>query len=386
MIWKPMFSEFSAFSALLFFTAYTLICCLICKKIGWRTLHAFGIGIALLIVRCCLPFELPGVKVFEFGGWYGELYQWLNPYYAEGITPLEVLLIIWAAGSLVLFMRLVYRLHRQHKAIRQNVDTLNTGLSSIYHTVLQEMTCSSVGLICIAADYSTPMMAGFFKPHILFPRDMTDLPEDELRFVFQHEITHFKKRDLWIKLVVELLCCALWWNPVVYLLRICISQLLEMRCDSLVCANLTQDQQLEYSRTLLNSFKKPSHYPIYVTAEYLGYPSKVRLKQRFTQILYAQSQSKNNAFSVLIVALSLLAFIGSYCVIFLPTGKPQGADVIYEIDNTSFENAFILRMPDGTLMVYVNNQLYAEITETELNDFPFSTMPVIDASISPEEE
>ena len=386
MIWKPMFSEFSAFSALLFFTAYTLICCVICKKIGWRTLHAFGIGIVLLIVRCCLPFELPGVKVFEFGGCYGALYQWLNPYHAEGITPLEVLLIIWAVGSLVFLLRLVYRLYWQHKSIRQNADTLCTRLSSIYHNVLWEMSCSTVGHVCIAADYATPMMAGFFKPHILFPQDMTDLPEDELNFIFRHEITHFKKRDLWIKLLVEFLCCALWWNPVVYLLRICISQLLEMRCDSLVCANLTQDQQVEYSQTLLNSFQKPSHYPIYVTAEYLGYPSKDRLKQRFTQILYAPSQPKNKVISVLIVLLSLLAFIGSYSVIIQPTGKPQGVDVIYEIDNTSFDNSFILRMPDGSLKVYINNQLYAEISETELNNFPFNAMTVIDVNISSEED
>lgn len=386
MIWKPMFSEFSAFSALLFFTAYTLIYCLICKKIGWRTLRAFGIGIVLLIVRCCLPFELPGVKVFEFGGWYGALYQWLNPYYAEGITPLKVLLIIWATGSLVFLLHLVYRLYKQQKTIRQNADTLCTRLSSIYHTVLWEMSCSSAGHICIAADYSTPMMAGFFKPHILFPQDMADLPEDDLKYIFQHEITHFKEKDLWIKLFVELLCCALWWNPVVYLLRICISQLLEMRCDSLVCSKLNQNQQLEYSHTLLNSFKKNSHYPIFVTAEYLGYPSNDRLKQRFTQILYAPSQPKNKTISILIGTLAILAFVGSYSVIILPHSSPKDSGVIYESDKTSFENSYILRMPDGSLEVYVEHQLYAIIDETQLHNEPFSVMPIIDVNISSEEE
>lgn len=380
-----MFSEFSAFSALLFFTAYTLICCLICKKIGWRTLHAFGIGIGLLLLRCLLLIEIPGVELIEFGGWYADLYQWLNPYFAEGITPLEVLLIIWAVGSLIFLMRLVFRLTRQYKTILENAIGADHRLSQIYREVLQKMACASVGHINVSTDYQSPMMAGFFKPHILFPADMAGLPEEELKFIFRHEITHFKKRDLWIKLLVELLCCALWWNPVVYMLRICISQLLEMRCDSSVCEKLNQHQQLEYSQTLLNSFKKPVHYPIYVTAEYLGYPSKERLKQRFTQILSAPSQPEKKVLSILIVTLSICAFIGSYAAILVPGGLPDGIGSTLEI-SSSFESAFILRYPDGELEVFVDNQLFAKIDSTLLTEEPYCSMPIIDANPSPKEE
>lgn len=386
MIWKPMFSEFSVFSALLFFTAYTLICCMICKKIGWRTLRTFGIGIGLLILRCLLPFEIPGVELIKVSGWYADLWQWLNPYFAESIKPITVLIMLWVLGSFICLFRLACRLYRQYKLIQQNTVTSHPRLENIYHTVLWEMSCSSVGHICVDEDFSTPMMAGFLKPHILFPKEMADLPEDKLRFIFQHEITHFKKRDLWIKLIVELLCCALWWNPVVYLLRICVSQLLEMRCDSFVCEELDPHQQLAYSQTLLNSFRKTVHRPIYVTAEYLGYPSKDRLKQRFTQILYAPAQPRNTALSMLIIVLSLLAFIGSYCVIIQPTSKPEGADSIYEIYDTSFGNAFILRYPDGSLVVYIDSQMYASISEDQLSTEPFASMLIIEANPTTEEE
>lgn len=248
------------------------------------------------------------------------------------------------------------------------------------------MSCTVVGNLSLSADYPTPMMAGFFKPHLLLPSEVADLPEEELRFIFRHEITHFKNRDLWIKLLVELLCCALWWNPVVYLLRICISQLLEMRCDSMVCEGLDEYQQLKYSQTLLNSFKKTVHPPSYITAEYLGYPSKERLKQRFTQILGASSQPKKKGLSILIVTLAICAFVSSYTVIFLPGGLHEGTGTGYEVDSTSFENSYILRFPDGTLEVYVEHQLYAKIDEAQLSKEPFSTMPVIDVSISLEED
>lgn len=381
-----MFSEFSAFSALVFFSLYALICCLLCKKVGWRTLRAFGIGIGLLVIRCLLPIEIPGVTLIKVSGWYADLWLWLNPYSDAVIKPLDVVVIIWAAGCILLVLRLIYRLFRQYTIVRKNAVSADHRLSRIYQEVLQEMSCPFVGHISVSADYQSPMMAGFFKPHVLLPGNMTELPEDELKFIFRHEITHFKKWDLWIKLAVELLCCALWWNPVVYWLRTCISQLLEMRCDSLVCEALDEYQQLEYSQTLLNSFKKPEHRPVYVTAEYLGYPNKARLKQRFTQILDAPSQPKKTGVSVLIVTLALCAFIGSYIITFVPYVSPKGADMIYEIDSGSFENSYILRFPDGTLEVYVEHQLYAKIDEDQLNEDPFSAMLIIDVNISSEED
>lgn len=385
MIWEPMFSEFSAFSALLFFTLYALICCILCRKVGWHTLRAFGIGIGLLVFRCLLPFEIPGVELIEIGGLYADFYLWLNPPLAEGITPLAILIITWVVGSILLLLRLGLRLYRQHNEIRKHTIQANDRVFRTYCDVLQEMTCTVVGSISLSADYHSPMMVGFFKPHILFPEDMTSLCDEDLRFVFRHEIIHFKNRDLWIKLLIELLCCALWWNPVVYLLRVCISQLLELRCDSQVCKNLNQKQQSDYAQTLLNAFKKRVRYPIYVTAEYLGYPSKERLRHRFKQILYAPSQAKKRWLSVLIVTLAIIAFLSSYSIIFLPTTLPNDTGSTMDIA-TTFESAYILRYPDGTLKVFVDNQMYGTIDASQLSEEPFASMIIIDTAISAEED
>lgn len=383
MIWKPMFSEFSAFTAIVFFTLYALICCLLCKKIGWHTLNAFGIGIALLVLRCLLPFEVAGVELLQFGGWYADFWYWFNPRLSEGITPLNVLVIIWMIGSGLLLLYLIFRLYRQHRAIQTNTVDSNNRVFRVYRQVLHEMACTKVGRVSVSPVYQTPMMAGFFLPHILLPQSATDLCDEDLQMIFRHEITHFKNHDLWIKLAIELLCCALWWNPVVYLLRICISQLLELRCDSQVCKNLDLQQQTGYAQTLLNAFKNRVRYPIYVTAEYLGYPSKERLTHRFKQILYAPSQAKNRRLSVLIVTLAIIAFLSSYCVIILPTSLPDEVGSTMEVD-TTLENTFILRFPDGTLEVYIDNQLYGTIDASQLSEEPFASMLLIDAALSPE--
>ena len=160
---------------------------------------------------------------------------------------------------------------------------------------------------------------------------------------------------------------------------------MELRCDSQVCKNLNQTQQSDYAQTLLNAFKIRVRYPIYVTAEYLGYPSKERLKHRFKQILYAPSQAKKRWLSVLIVILAIFAFLSSYSVIFLPTSLPDDIGSTMDIA-TTFESAFILRYPDGTLNVYIDNQMYGAIEASQLSEEPFASMIIIDTAISAEED
>ena len=144
-------------------------------------------------------------------------------------------------------------------------------------------------------------------------------------------------------------------------------------------------QQSDYAKNLLNAFKKCVRYPIYITAEYLGYPSKERLKHRFKQILYAPSQAKKRGLSVLIVTLAIFAFLSSYSVIFLPYSDPEGVGTAIDLD-TSFESAFILRYPDGTLKVFIDNQMYGTIDIDQLNEEPFISMIIIDTAISAEED
>lgn len=161
-----MFSEFSAFSALLFFTLYALICCILCKKVGWHTLRAFGIGIGLLVLRCLLPFEIPGVELIEIGGWYADFYLWLNPPLAEGITPLAILIITWVVGCILILLRLGFRLYRQHNEIRKHTISTSDRVFRIYRDTLREMTCSEVGSISLSADYHSPHDGRFLQaPH-----------------------------------------------------------------------------------------------------------------------------------------------------------------------------------------------------------------------------
>ena len=47
-----------------------------------------------------------------------------------------------------------------------------------------------------------------------------------------------------------------WWNPLVYLLRRDLPQILEIRCDMAVTKDYTVSQKAEYLQTIVNSLKR----------------------------------------------------------------------------------------------------------------------------------
>lgn len=58
---------------------------------------------------------------------------------------------------------------------------------------------------------STPVLAGLFHPALY----LTEAPCDreELSFILRHELTHYKRRDLWFKLLLLAVSTIYWFNP-----------------------------------------------------------------------------------------------------------------------------------------------------------------------------
>lgn len=55
--------------------------------------------------------------------------------------------------------------------------------------------------VIILSEIGSPMMFGLLSPVILLPNRI--FAEDELRLIFKHELTHFKHKDLWVKILID---------------------------------------------------------------------------------------------------------------------------------------------------------------------------------------
>lgn len=278
------------------------------------------------IVAVSLLFVLPVYKLWEFipvpysvsppvisfGGGVEPAFLPGSPAGADMLTPQPLptagidwgtvleraaVLWLWVAVSLVLWN--VWRLLRYRRLIEQAGNKVNSRLQQIAE---EEARLAGIGgeIRLLASPLAqSPMLVGFFCPTILLPSE--HLPDGNARFILAHELTHFRRKDLWKKLLFLMVRCAHWFNPIVYLLNRDFSRWLETSCDEQVVSSLDRDQRKEYGRLLIDyapasRYAGPKLYVSFASCRY-------KLKRRISIMLNSDKKSRSLLGLVLAVAL-----------------------------------------------------------------------------------
>ncbi len=379
MIWKPYITLMSVSTTVIMFTLYAVLCWLITRKAHWHTVRAIGIGCCLVVLRFLLPIEFPGAKIIHIGLKASTPFYWLQDTTFLSFSICEWLGIIWLIGTLIALSLLVSGLCRQAKLVKTVPDSDDPRLHRLVRSCSEILGVSTEGKIVVSDCYASPMMAGFRKPVVFIPKALIQRSDTELCYILLHELAHFKQHDLWFKLGLKFLCCLLWWNPAAYLLRSCVSQLLELRSDSCACRNFSPEEKVEYAEVLLTVVKQYPPPKFLVIAGHFGYSNDKRILQRFEQLL-ASTEKNSRSASVIIIAVALVSFLFTYSCTIQLNNTPQNPDGSEIMVNQ--ETDFILRYPDGTLELYRGHQLYAELQVSSLTEEPYCDLTVYDVNIS----
>jgi beta-lactamase regulating signal transducer with metallopeptidase domain len=124
----------------------------------------------------------------------------------------------------------------------------------VFDDVLSDMKVRVKPQLLECGKIASPMMIGFFRPIILLPS--TDYSNNELAVVLKHELTHFKRGDIWYKLLLVIANSIHWFNPLAYLMVKAANRDLEYSCDDAVVKNSDINFRKEYSLTILKVMQK----------------------------------------------------------------------------------------------------------------------------------
>ena len=373
-----LISPFSVLMAILWFSLISAGFCLLLRntrfvaRMDMRILILFSV---LAIVRLVLPFEFPNTPVLPSAHLMTSLLNAARTsvvfLFSFELTVIDMILILWGAGSLISLYRLFHRhrvLRRQFHALPQ-IDITALGIEK---EQLQDQMKSSTCLVL--PGLTTPAVYGFIHPVILIPEDRSNPITAP---VLLHELTHFRQGDMWIKLILDLIVCLFWWNPLAYLLRISAQHALELKCDSDVRACLDESQQIQYYQSLLEYYKKSQGKQHYRLALHVigvaGARKDWRIKQRFDLGLLPKKTNSKKRLNLLCGFLLLFFLVASYSFIIQPAGPPPESGIT-AID---IESSYLLEKQDGTYDFYSNRVFVANIPEESIHSEPFSQMIII---------
>jgi beta-lactamase regulating signal transducer with metallopeptidase domain len=145
-------------------------------------------------------------------------------YMTQGWTTV-VLVVIWMTGALIMLARLILRLCKERREVQIPGDR---------HHVISSFLADGI-LVSFDSEHTAPAVGGVFYPRILLPAGIDRLLDrQELNAVLLHEIVHAKRHDNLIRLLYEVVLCALWFHPLIWLAGMRMALYRELSCDESV--------------------------------------------------------------------------------------------------------------------------------------------------------
>lgn len=127
-----------------------------------------------------------------------------------------------------------------------------------------------------------------------------DYTEEELRFLFSHELHHLQRRDIDTKIFLAFCQGLCWFNPLVWLAAAKGSDDLELSCDEVVLAGQDERQRRDYARLLLQSAAEGRGFTTCLSARGKS------LRYRLENVLKPR---KRRSGTVLLTAVTLAVFL-----------------------------------------------------------------------------
>ena len=237
----------------------------------------------------------------------------VHPFQNIGTMPANYIWLMWLAAALGLLIRKI--------TIYQGfVQYIKAGLAPVSDVErLDELSIAAKqsGIkkpveLCVNPLVSSPLLIGFFHPCIVLPG--ADIPEKDFQYIVLHELTHYKRRDMLYKWLVQITVCLHWFNPLVHLMCREITRACEFSCDEAVLAKTGSGSAQDYGKTLLDAMAAVGRYKENLGAVTLS-ENKQLLKERLGAIMRFKKQSRSGRILSAVLTLCVVlgaAFVGVY--------------------------------------------------------------------------
>ena len=231
-----------------------------------------------------------------------------NPWYYQ-LSLLDIAGLIWALGAAVfLLWHLCHYWYCKKELARWRRPYQHPLLAQID----QELGIKKIPELYISAKAPGPMMLGFFRPVVYLP----EIPDDagHLYFILKHELIHWRRKDIWYKLLLLVACAVHWFNPLVHLAFRFACRDLEMACDEAVIANSSPAARRQYSEAIFAYMQKQVCRPAQISTYFNG--GIKTMKQRFSNILSTAVKRRGRV--ALVAVILVLVAAGSLFACSMP--------------------------------------------------------------------
>ncbi|PES31348.1 M56 family metallopeptidase [Bacillus cereus] len=246
----------------------------------------------------------------------------------------KLALYVWLAGVIILAAITFLTNRRLYYYIKKQPDITDEQVTTVFNRCKQSMKMKKAVSLRLAGKIASPTVFSFFRPKVLLSKKhMKVLNEQQLQYVFYHELAHIKRNDVAVNWIMYSLILLNWFNPILWYAYFCMREDQELACDAYALTFIDKEEQIAYGHTIITLLE---HYSYQVPSLANLSRNKRLLKRRI--IMIKKFQKKSYRLSLLgvivIVAIASLSLFNARAT----EGKEKQEDKV-EQSKDAFQNA-----------------------------------------------
>ncbi|MCE5250490.1 M56 family metallopeptidase [bacterium] len=226
--------------------------------------------------------------------------------------PWMFVLLIYMA-VLILFLK---RITAKWVALRALADSSTYDLDPETNHIVQEASskikCNQSFRVVENEDIVSPMVFGIIKPVIVIPKsEKWNFSRSDMYLMFLHEITHIKRKDQLVFLIVSIIRAFFFFHPVIWIVAWQLLLLAEKSCDDSVLD--IQENPISYASLLIKIMENARNqsFSLNVAAN-LGFPKSMFYKRIISLLL--EHKHHQRKYSIFAITAFFALLISSYIV------------------------------------------------------------------------
>jgi bla regulator protein blaR1 len=171
----------------------------------------------------------------------------------RSLSLIRIAALLWLSGIIILSVYILCI----NIAFARNVRRYYTPLSDLRIEGILKNCKSMLGIrrrisILTTKKVRTPSLYGLITPCILVSASyMSQLSDDDIKYIFLHELSHYKRKDIAFNWLLTCLQIIYFFNPLIWYAFYKIHNDCEVACDAEVLKHLNQDEHQQYGNTLI---------------------------------------------------------------------------------------------------------------------------------------
>ena len=212
-------------------------------------------------------------------------------------------IVIWLAGAIFVFSKYMIEYAKFCKYLKRwSMPVEDEETIRIFKLTKLKLDIENKDIGLIRSKYvSTPMLTGLIRPVVVIPEKVIE--KTDMKLIIEHELTHYKHKDLYVNLLSILVLCLHWFNPIVYYCIPAIQGDGELYCDETVLKNKNMNYRKTYGKMIINMIPTISSKQVALSTCF--YSKKLSVKRRLINIM------KNNSKMKKISTLSIATILGA---------------------------------------------------------------------------